>query len=679
MDKNSNTSEFKSDIPEGAAAIRLGLSTQVNQKADVFRVLIENSKDFVGISAPDGGSYYINPAGQQLLGVESKDVTNFMVVDYLAEEERERAMSEIFPQVKSQGFWDGRIFFKHFITGEKIPVSWNIFSIPVDETGGVGAMACVSRDLRERDKRDQIILSSSRALQEERAKLAAVVAVAKIGFYDWDVQADRITFSDQMRGDWMIDSSCTLAQALAKIHSEDRKRVEQALNETLKNQTPFFETYRILRADNKIVWIEARGETTCSPDGTVQRFFGTSLDVTERKAHEQMLLDAHAAAARANETKSSFLANMSHEIRTPLGAILGFTELLKEKNLSAEDRGQYLDTISRNGKALTRIIDDILDLAKVESGKLEIERIEFSLLDLIDDVMDIFREQTRSKGIYIRVDVSEEVPTRLLSDPTRLRQILINIIGNAVKFTDAGGITICLSTAANTSAQVNFRILVRDTGIGLSEDQRQRLFEPFMQADNSTTRKFGGTGLGLVLSKRLAKALGGDIAIAECELNKGCTFIITFVAELPENSLALNREPSEGILRAFPYSLANIRILLADDSKDNQILARLFLTQFGATVDTSENGSEAVKMALSSDYDIILMDIQMPIMDGYDATRTLRNAGYQKPIIALTAHAMSEARARTKAAGCDGHLTKPLDRNQLVKTIGYFARNQLLS
>lgn len=417
-------------------------------------------------------------------------------------------------------------------------------------------------------------------------------------------------------------------------------------------------------------------------DGNPYGVYNHSVDVTAKvlaqqeleKAADELLL-AKNDAERANSLKSSFLANMSHEIRTPLGAIIGFTDLLREGNLHQNERRQYLDTISRNGKALTRIIDDILDLAKVESGKLEMEKVEFSFHQLVDDVTDIFRERTKSKGLYLRSNISEDVPAKIISDPTRLRQILINIIGNAVKFTQSGGVTINVKANITKNDTTKISISVTDTGIGLTEEQKEKLFEPFMQADNSTTRKFGGTGLGLALSTRLAHALDGNIKIEKCVPAKGCTFVVSFTATLPlpEKISAISENRKSESYEPNPGERMPLRILVADDSPDNQQLVRILLQRYGYTVETAKNGLEAVKMAHRGNFDLILMDIQMPVMDGYEATRQLRASGYKQPIIALTAHAMAEERARTMAAGCNGHLTKPLDKTELLRTIQFYA------
>ncbi len=402
-------------------------------------------------------------------------------------------------------------------------------------------------------------------------------------------------------------------------------------------------------------------------DGKPYGIYCNAVNVTERVQSRKALEKSKRDAEMATELKSSFLANMSHEIRTPLGAILGFTDLLKDEAIQQEDRTKYLNTISRNGKALTRIIDDILDLAKVESGRLEIELIEFSFFSLIDEVVDLFRERTLAKSIFLKTRIERNVPDRIISDPTRLRQILINIVGNAVKFTSQGGCIIDITGEQTEKNGFAFLLEVKDSGLGIDGDQISKLFSPFVQADNTTTRNFGGTGLGLALSKRLANALNGDVAIKESTFGEGTTIAITFAASIPEAPQTWELHHSDVILKVD--SLNGARILVADDSSDNLIYIQSILAKQGATVETAVNGREAFKSCMRGKFDIVLMDIQMPVMDGYEATRALREAGYQKPIIALTAHAMAEERARSLAAGCNLHITKPINGVELVGAI----------
>jgi len=389
--------------------------------------------------------------------------------------------------------------------------------------------------------------------------------------------------------------------------------------------------------------------------------------------------EARILAEQANATKSAFLANMSHEIRTPLSAILGFNCLLKDPQLSGHDRDLFIDTIERNGKALTHIIDDILDLAKVEAGKLEIEYVDFSLYDLLHDTLDLFGDVAVQKHIDLTLRYDQSAPRSIVSDPARLRQVFINIIGNAVKFTAQGAVQISVSGMIEGPSPdtYTFYVEVKDSGPGLSLEQKERLFQPFVQGDNSVTRKFGGTGLGLVLSKRLTEALSGTIEITQHALGEGSTFVVSFPAKYSTQSKIRQKSRSNaqslGLLKG---KLDNLNVLLVDDSIDNLLLAKRLLVRSGAQVDTANDGIEALNKAESGSYDIILMDIQMPRMDGYEAMGILRSKGCQIPILALTAHAMLEEKQKSLAAGFNGHLTKPLNFDELVQSIEHHAVSQ---
>lgn len=404
-------------------------------------------------------------------------------------------------------------------------------------------------------------------------------------------------------------------------------------------------------------------------DGGLAIFY---RDITSEKVAKAELIRAKEESERANQLKTAFLANMSHEIRTPLASIMGFAEVLKTDQLNEKDKDRFLSMIIKNGESLSRIIDDILDLSKVESGHLEVENVDMAFDHLLYEVLALFREKVKAKNISLKLNLSSDVPTRIKSDPTRVRQILINLISNAIKFTKDGGVEIVVENEQMKDGKNKFKVIIRDTGIGLTEEQTDKLFKPFTQADNSTTRKYGGTGLGLALSKRLAQALGGDIQILNTEVGIGSTFIFDFIATAISESNSC--QIPENTHPPIAIDLKNIRILLAEDSPDSQELITHILASHGASVTIASDGAEALKMAQSLNFDVILMDIQMPEIDGYEVTRRLRRANYKKPIIALTAHAMLEERQRTMAAGCNAHVTKPLNFRQLLSTVYYITR-----
>ena len=380
----------------------------------------------------------------------------------------------------------------------------------------------------------------------------------------------------------------------------------------------------------------------------------------------------------ANRAKSIFLASMSHEIRTPLTAILGYTELLAEPMANEDERADYLSTIRRNGEHLLSLINDILDLSKIEAGKMTIERVLCSLPAAIHEVVNLMRMRAEEKGLSLTVHCDTPIPECIQSDPVRLRQILVNLVGNAIKFTDEGGVRVGIAMEDADDRAARLRIQVSDTGIGMSAAQLDRLFRPFTQAELSTTRRFGGTGLGLAISKRLAEALGGALQAQSVEgqgssftlnIDPGVLTGVRMLQSLEGTTLATETRAASSQEAQLPA-----RVLLAEDGCDNQRLISVILRRAGMSVDIAENGRIACQMALQAaadgaSYDAILMDMQMPEMDGCEATRELRRRGFSRPIIALTANVMKQDRERCMDAGCSDFTTKPIDRLALIETV----------
>ncbi|MCE7975313.1 MAG: PAS domain S-box protein [Leptolyngbya sp. PLA1] len=389
-------------------------------------------------------------------------------------------------------------------------------------------------------------------------------------------------------------------------------------------------------------------------------------DVTETKAASARLLDAMHAAEAASKAKSDFLANMSHEIRTPMTAIIGFADLLAdgtESSLSAEQRREALETIRRNGEHLLTIINDILDVSKIEAGKVTIERVPTDPRTLVDEVVSLMQVRASGKGIGV-VHIREgDMPRGILTDPLRLRQIVVNLVGNAIKFTDRGSVRII--TRAAPDRPDTLCIEVHDTGIGIPPERLGRLFSAFTQADSTVTRRFGGTGLGLHLSRLLARLLGGDITVSSSP-GVGSVFCATVhapPATMPAAAAPESKPPAT--------HLGGLRILVAEDGPDNRRLIQHVLKKAGASVTLVENGQEALEAVMrtrTQPFDLILMDMQMPVLDGYTATQEIRRAGDTTPIIALTAHAMTGDRDRCIAAGCTDYETKPLSVPRLLAT-----------
>ena len=403
---------------------------------------------------------------------------------------------------------------------------------------------------------------------------------------------------------------------------------------------------------------------------------GASLHALQRQQRE--LEEATLAADRANQAKSRFLANMSHEIRTPLTAILGFTDVLKDDEaiVACPERMEVVDTIRNAGQHLLMLINDILDFSKIESDRMTIERVETPLVAMLHDVERLLAAPARVKGLSLRTALANPAPDRIMSDPTRLRQILMNLVGNAVKFTESGGVTITTS-CEEREGQRRLVIDVEDTGPGLTPQQVERLFQAFGQADETVTRRHGGTGLGLTISRRLAGLMGGGVWLKHTEPGRGACFTVDLPLEPAPDARQITtlEAPAEHVSREpAPPGAAALRgrILLVEDGVDNQRLIAHHLRKAGAEVVIAGNGAIAIERiecasADNAPFDLILTDMQMPIMDGYALARALRARGCALPIVALTAHAMPDAQAECLRAGCDAYTTKPIDKVELLK------------
>ena len=382
---------------------------------------------------------------------------------------------------------------------------------------------------------------------------------------------------------------------------------------------------------------------------------------------------ARVMAEAASQAKSEFVARMSHEIRTPLNAILGFAELLRRDQGSAEQRDTYLQTIDSSGRHLLTLIDDILDLAKIEAGHMEFEQIRCSPHQIIVEVLSVLRVRAQEKGLSLECRWTSGVPETIVTDPARLRQLLMNLVANAIKFTDVGGVSL-LATVTPEFPEPRFVIEVHDTGIGISEERTDDIFIPFEQADSSITRRFGGTGLGLAISRYTARALGGDITV-ESKPGRGSVFRVTLNTGPLDGVRILDKPPTESLSQVkapAPFQaarLAGSRILLVEDGETNRQLIRIVLEETGAIVVCAENGQEGLDVAGREPFDLILMDIQMPVMDGYTATQRLRDRGCTLPVIALTAHAMRGDKEKCLAVGCSGYLSKPINIDKLLQTV----------
>jgi signal transduction histidine kinase/CheY-like chemotaxis protein len=607
--------------------------------------------------------------------------------------------------------------------------------------------------------------------------ILAAAEAADIGLWVWDLRSNKAWYSPAFKRRLGYEPgkfADTFEAFAGHVHPDDLARTHQSIAAHLERRAPLDLELRMRRQDAS--WVTLRITGAAEWDGADAHCMrGAAVDAPARidmgnlaaatserlvaaledqarasgelerargelEKHNEELQRARAAAVAAAFSKSAFLANMSHEIRTPMTAILGFADMLAEQGLTEDEQRTVVDSIRRNSEHLLKIINDILDISKIEAGGMTVEPLACDPAALVEDVASFMRPRAAACGLDLHVEVAHDVPREICTDPTRLRQVLTNLVGNAIKFTQHGGVHISVEPVAGNQpmaprrdpepsdappSDTRLRIRVSDTGIGITEEQIARLFRPFTQADVSTTRRFGGTGLGLTISRRLARMLGGDLTVRS-EMGSGSTFTIEIGTAaqphlaydgsdesdpvLAESGAASSADrpsipagepaaiapqkrgaagaasavPGAGTASAGAASAGSAgsassapsatRVLLAEDGEDNQRLISFHLKRGGMLPTVAENGRVACELIEAASksgqpFDAVLMDMQMPELDGYQATRRLRERGFTGPILALTAHAMQGDRERCLAAGCNEYLTKPIDRALLLARI----------
>jgi len=673
------------------------------EKLRRLAAVLEDSSDAIKVLDLDGNIKEWNPGAERIYGYSRADALNLNIREILPADRQEeisdaiarRRRGEKVPPLETKRVTrDGRLL--DVLTTMTLLEGW---------PGSEAAVVITDRDITEQKK-------SEAALKDNEAWGRAIVETAVDGIITINSEGIIESVNSAAERTFGHEAAAMLGQ-----------NVNMLMPDPFATEHDGYLRRYCLTGRKKIIGVgrevvgKRRDGSTFPMDLSISEvrvgerriFTGIVRDISERKRIEQDLVDyarkvecsnevlkeRRDSAEAAAEARSTFLAHMSHEIRTPMTAVLGFAELLledKEAAASPEWRRSTLQTIIRNGEHLLSLINEILDFSKIEAGRLTVEEIPTSVPDLIRDVVDLMRIRSEAKGLSLNVRCEGPLPDRIMSDPLRLRQILINVIGNAIKFTEKGSVNVVCRHLAEPKAQLTCDVI--DTGVGISPTQAGRLFAPFSQADSSTTREFGGTGLGLVICRRLAELMRGQVSLIRSQPGVGSTFRITVSARPVPGSIMLDApfdtlETQEHPLSTAAESpsetpgtppLAGLHVLLAEDGPDNQRLITHMLRKSGATVTLAENGRAATLAVLTDNpeakpFDLILMDMQMPIMDGYDATRHLRNQGYRHPIVALTAHAMAGEREKCLQSGCSDYLTKPITMKALVTGI----RNALAS
>ncbi len=526
-------------------------------------------------------------------------------------------------------------------------------------------------------------------LQEAKMRLEEAQALARMGNWTYEIETAKTHWSKQLfylLGFDALGNEPSDQEIYDLLPMEDAAKLDEAIKAASKDGTPYSVVVGIRQPRSDVRYVRWEGRARRNRGGKIVCLYGTCADVTKEVEREKALQDARNQADAANRAKSEFLANMSHEIRTPLTAILGFADMLREyenQEFVTAQRLNAIDTIASAGQHLLTIINDILDLSKIEADKATIKLSNTPLMEVLSEIERLIRPQATRKGLSLTLKLLTPVPNQILSDPTRLRQILLNLVGNAVKFTERGAIDIIASVIA-LPENCNLRVDIDDTGPGMTSEQSQSLFHAFIQADNTVTRKHGGTGLGLTISKRLAKLMGGDVTLLRTEPGRGSSFRLSLPVMPVDGSVLVDRIETKTVAEIAPApAMVELRgrILLAEDGLDNQRLLSFILRKAGATVDVAEDGQVALDMLNKSwetnlPYDLLLTDIQMPVMDGCRLARTIRSQGIKIPIVAVTAHALAEDRQKCLEAGCDDYLSKPVDMHTLTNVCSKWIATQ---
>ena len=641
-----------------------------------FRMLFEQNLAGVYRSTLDGALLECNEAFARILGYDSPD--EILSPHLRGFESRDKVhaqrMTEFFHDSVDRAAYIERLYQEKSLRnhenclkrrdGSPVWVLENV-SLLEGENEGPDILYGTVTDISERRRAEEALRSS-----EQRYRLLFERNLS--GVFRTTLDGKMLDCNDAYARIFGFESPSELKDADVKqfyFQAADRQSLMALLKETgsLSNID-----LCLRKRDGSPVWVRENVSLTQGAEGE-EVIEGTLIDITDRKLAEEELQTAKEAAEAANRSKSEFLANMSHEIRTPMNGIIGMTRLALETELSAEQR-EYLDMVEFSAESLLTLINDILDFSKIEAGKLELEAVDFELAPAVKKTVELVSFRAREKGLETRWSIAPDVPAVVNGDPVRFKQVITNLMGNAIKFTEKGSVSVRIERTATFSGSVFLRCSVSDTGIGIPKDKQDRLFKSFSQVDGSTTRKYGGTGLGLAISKQLVQMMGGEIWV-ESEDGKGSTFNFTLVMSLPKG------EEGDGSARRLPQEVAGsselparvLHILLAEDNVVNQKLAVALLRKKGWEAKVVGNGRAAVEAVKAEPFDVVLMDVQMPEMDGYDATGAIRDleaaTGGHIPIIAMTAHAMKGDRERCMEAGMDGYVTKPVKASELYEAI----------
>ncbi len=633
------------------------LKTVIDEMPDVLVVKDDDGK-FLLCNRTVADLYRTTP--DEMVG---KDDGDFGVPDSLNEQFRENVRS-----IMQKG--ETEIIYENSIdrnTGETR--HFKSIKKPFKNPSGQNQILVIAHDITE-------LVQARQIAQDSESRLNNVFEVTNEGIWDWNIMTGDVVHNRQWFRILGYETEETLGSVdnfKKHIHPDDFPSVFTAIEAHLSGKTQqYYSEHRMLSKQGHEIWVRDRGRVVERDDqGSAIRMLGSCTNISHRKVAEAALIAAKNEAEEASKAKSQFLASMSHEIRTPMNGVIGMTSMLLTTPLTTEQR-DYIETIRSSGEALLTVINDILDFSKVEAGEMQLEQQPFELRPVLSSTLDIFTPQIKKSGITLTWNVDDDVPIALIGDSGRWRQVLTNLVGNAIKFTPKGSVSVTVS-ASVTNAMAVIKTCIKDSGIGITKDAINHLFQPFKQVSSGNARTFGGTGLGLSISRQLSLLMGGDIGVSS-HVGQGSEFWFTVTMPISSEVLA-------NVVTTTPLVQgAGERLLLVEDNIVNQKVAQAMLKRLGYLVDAVANGEEAVKQLQLVNYPLVLMDCQMPVMDGYSATKAIRSGSMgavlnpSVPIVALTANVIQEDKDACFSSGMDDFLSKPIDIQSLNSIIKHWLK-----
>jgi len=635
-----------------------------------FEAIFESNLDCVKILSKKGLLERINISGCDLMEIENVDEA--LGRDWFAD-----WSPQIVPMVKKS--------FKECLNGNRSSFTgmcktakgnakwWKVVLSPIqDREGQVAHILSISKDITK-------VIVQNQTLEEFKARLDIAVDVGEVIVWDWSLDEEYINISDSKENILGFeDRSITVKseEFFGKIDSVDKNRILSEFEIAKNNNLTFSSDFKYNRSAKESLTLSLSASYV--PTENSGRWIGIIHDISSQIDEKSELRLSKEKASAANAIKSQFVASVSHELRSPMNAIIGYSDLLYDLHELEDSRSrEYSSQIKKSGEHLLRLLNDILDISKMEAGQLIIEKNEVNILHLLDDSIGILKVQSEQSKVTLDFDFGPNVPNLIYTDEARLKQIILNLAGNAIKFTSEGEVKIHLTFIYKTKDTGALSIVVSDTGVGIPKHAQKKLFSPFSQADESIYRQFGGTGLGLHLSRMIAETLGGNLDLLDSEAGVGSTFQFILPIEISSNEdsfVERYNKAQEDLNSDIPIKvdfLKGKKILVADDVIENRRLIKIFLEDSGANIVFAVDGVDVLEKCSKTPFDFIFMDVMMPNMSGIEATEQLRKAGHTIPIVALTAHTMKKEIAACIAAGCNSHLAKPVRKEQIISCLAF--------